>query len=468
MKYILTIGLLVSLLCCVVVSDVSAHGTDQNALDDIANAQSEQDRLQGIINEYIGKRDRYISLANDLKVRGGGSLGSLQTTMISSLSSATKTTLANTLGLTLRAFLSIYGSSSLASAIDSAVSDASSYHGSAQYLYNNPTRLRGYDAANSAIEAWDDGGKATDHYNAYHSSQPRNGPSAPIGPGNINFPKFECPGPCTQSWTTVDAAINTHHRKCGTAEPVSLLLSFRDKQAILAGRSVSEGCGVSWYSCGSDHSSNEAYHRVRTCAKGVWKTRYKDYTNGKERYRSHTCGDSFRNCMGHVDYHKSSTFKDAHSETDDTGSTPPTANPPPPSNPSPSPSYHPCGVHLTSVIGNHSLQATCSASNANGNCTVTSFYACDGHTHVYPSPPPTVSCGRRRCTETVSSTNEHRVGPCSACGNSYWSCGPHGSYHKNQHRERTCRRNGCGQKWRRCQGPTPRCSVAAGQGCWAR
>jgi hypothetical protein len=143
MKYIFTIGLLLSLVCCFVVSDVAAHAPDAHAETDIDNALLEQNRLQGIINEYIDKRDRYISLANDLKVRGGGSLGSLQTTLISALSSSTKTTLANTLGLTLRAFLSIYGSSSLASAIDSAVSNASSYHGSAQYLYNNSTRLWG-------------------------------------------------------------------------------------------------------------------------------------------------------------------------------------------------------------------------------------------------------------------------------------------------------------------------------------
>ena len=139
----------------------------------------------------------------------------------------------------------------------------------------------------------------------------------------------------------------------------------------------------------------------------------------------------------------------------------------PPNNPPPSPSYHPCDVHLTSVSGDHSLQASCPSTNENGNCTVTNFYACDGHTHTYPEPT-LVACGRRRCTERVSERNKHLVDPCSACSQTYWSCGPHAEYHKNQHRSRTCRRKGCGNTWRRCQGPTPRCSVASGQGCWAK
>lgn len=59
----------------------------------------------------------------------------------------------------------------------------------------------------------------------------------------------------------------------------------------------------------------------------------------------------------------------------------------PPSDPSPT--YHACGDHLTSVSGDHSLQASCTSTDSNGNsCTVTSFYACDGHSHSYPSPPP--------------------------------------------------------------------------------
>ena len=132
-----------------------------------------------------------------------------------------------------------------------------------------------------------------------------------------------------------------------------------------------------------------------------------------------------------------------------------------------------CGTsgHYICDGADHSLQASCTSMDTNGNsCTVTNFYACDGHTHVYPEPPPppTVSCGRSACTETVSSTNEHRVGPCSACGKSYWSCGEYGSYHENRCRERTCRYGGCGNKWRRCQSDTPYCSNNPDRRCWAR
>ncbi len=45
----------------------------------------------------------------------------------------------------------------------------------------------------------------------------------------------------------------------------------------------------------------------------------------------------------------------------------------------------------------HSLQASCSETNANGDsCTVTSFYACQTHTHEYPAAPsfaPSLSVG---------------------------------------------------------------------------
>ena len=129
-----------------------------------------------------------------------------------------------------------------------------------------------------------------------------------------------------------------------------------------------------------------------------------------------------------------------------------------------------CGVSYdpgSSSANDHSLQASCSSTDGNGNsCTVTSFYACDGHSHSYPTP--TVSCWRSSCTASVSSAYEHQVPPCSACGSSYWTCGTYASYSENQHRERTCRRSGCGNTWRRCQGATPRCSVQPGQGCWAQ
>ncbi len=138
--------LLVFAVTCVffhqdVFTDGSLSDTGHKSLAalraDYNNSEKEQDRFQGRINSHVSERNRYIGLANDLKGRGSGSLGSLQTIMISALSSATKTTLANSVGLTLRAFLSAYGSSSLASVIDSAISTAATYHGTAESAYNN-------------------------------------------------------------------------------------------------------------------------------------------------------------------------------------------------------------------------------------------------------------------------------------------------------------------------------------------
>ncbi len=64
---------------------------------------------------------------------------------------------------------------------------------------------------------------------------------------------------------------------------------------------------------------------------------------------------------------------------------------PPTSAPTPAPTtYHVCGVHEDWQSGDHSLQASCSETDSHGQyCTVTNFYACQSHTHVYP-PPPTV------------------------------------------------------------------------------
>ena len=206
MRLFFVLLLIFAVTCVFFHQDVFADGslsdTGHKSLialwGDYNNADKEQERHQGRIRTFVSERNRYISLANDLKGRGSGSLGSLQTIMISSLSSATQTTLANTVGLTLRAFLSAYGSSSLASAVDSAISTASSYHSSAESAYNNTNRTPEYNSANSAIEAWYENGRAADHYNdhvspgGYLIATP-----APEGPTDINFPKFECPGPCT-------------------------------------------------------------------------------------------------------------------------------------------------------------------------------------------------------------------------------------------------------------------------------
>ncbi len=206
-------------------------------------------------------------------------------------------------------------------------------------------------------------------------------------------------------------------KKCGTAEEVSRLLSFTEQQEILAARSVSDGCGVDWYSCDSNHSTKEAYHRVRTCAKGVWRTRYTDYTNGSERYRAYTCGDSFRNCMPHVDYHRSSIFKDAHSETDDTVSSSSSGC----SNASGSDYCNDAGTCSTKsaqgVPGTCGHNWCCCADydNSGSSSTGSTPPSNNGGNTGGSTPPPACdhsSCTLYGCTIT-------------GCGQNYWSCEDH-------------------------------------------
>lgn len=258
MKYILTIGLLLSLLYCFILSAVASHEFDQWARDDVDDAAKEQKRLDDLVDDYIIKRNRYIALANDLKGRRSGSLGSLQTILISSLTTKIHESLADTVGMALRTFLSGYGTLSLADAVDSAISTANTYHGMATYLYSNPTRLEGYSSANSSSEAYMDGCAATSHYNRYHTSREINPPNLPTDPTDVNLPSFECPGTCTQRYPTVSEAINAHYEKCddtaeGNTENVDVYLTMANPEspfsgqllvdAVLQSRSVTEGCG---------------------------------------------------------------------------------------------------------------------------------------------------------------------------------------------------------------------------------
>ena len=124
-----------------------------------------------------------------------------------------------------------------------------------------------------------------------------------------------------------------------------------------------------------------------------------------------------------------------------------------------------CTAAAASDALNHTLQASCSITNANGDsCTVTNFYDCGQHTHVYPVP--VIICARRPCDDVVSRAREHWV-TCSA-GHEHWSCHP---WHENHHRVRTCRRTNCGQTWQRCSRPsndrTPDCLASPGNKCAA-
>ena len=205
----------------------------------------------------------------------------------------------------------------------------------------------------------------------------------------------------------------------------------------LQSRDVDDGCGRPYWAC--DLDDREA-HEKQPCS-----------TSG--------CSYQYRNCFPHKIDHSN------HGGTPSTTTTSPTITTPTTS--ASTLSYHACGVHETWQSGDHfaagcgysghyvcdgsdhSLQASCFETNANGDyCTVTSFYDCQYHTHVYPAPPPTPSatCARSACGETVSDRLEHRQ--ICAYGHTYWTCYP-GATH-NHTTIFTCRRSGCGVTFTRC------------------
>ena len=291
-------------------------------------------------------------------------------------------------------------------------------------------------------------------------SEPRDficGSYAEYGEGNGCGREFDLPS----------TARDTHYVLCGdTGDPTAT-------DAV--------GCNNFYYNC---DSKAKEMHKPRDCGSGYWA-----YTT--HGWSMIDCTSKYRNCFATSGRHVSGGgpgFNGLLPHGVGFGSTEnpvvsPTPTPTPPSDGTPncpdctshcsSPcscstsgtcngtvSYHACGVHETSVSGDHSLQASCSSTDSNGNyCTVTSFYACDGHTHTYPtvSPPPppstptTVACGGASYTGCLgaSSRTEHHVPLCSnGCGNGYWTCSEYAYRHTD---EKTCKRSGCSATLTECQ-----------------
>lgn len=221
---------------------------------------------------------------------------------------------------------------------------------------------------------------------------------------------------------------------------------------------------------------------------------------------SYNCPDKFRECMGHKRDHDESTIlnrKTVHSDTPDssgtTTTTQQTVAPEPTPTPTPAPSSditYACGVHsgpssaassdhstvisgysgsfyecqphtngscghtyLMSNASTHALQASCSETNSNGdNCTVTSFYACQTHTHVYPPPPITYACGIH--SGDPSNSSEH-VQVTGGCGHTYYKC----QFLNGQHyRSRCSSRSRNGGRLIRCTVRYWRCLYPNGDG----
>lgn len=317
---------------------------------------------------------------------------------------------------------------------------------------------------------------------------------------DYSMPSFSCGGNCGQTFKT---PLGDHGNVCG----MGIIISQTDPP----------GCEKVWYSCVPSHVKK---HDPIDCTLD-----YKIYRKliGEKRnlVRTNTCPAKFRRCQafplayheeihhGYIDAHgnfRYSSFPthityDKHIEhkhnakkannnadTDDGNNEDEFVDnspSPAPDTPSP-PTMHACGVHATTVSGDHShkippcgddthamyacqigsdhsmMIASCSETNEHGDtCEVTNFYACQNHADQYPTR---VECGYSGCNDMVLSRNEHRT----TCmnGHLYWSCNPSGhDWHQTRicpkgkwtHQRWNSRRNRyeavwgvCGESWAKC------------------
>ena len=167
------------------------------------------------------------------------------------------------------------------------------------------------------------------------------------------------------------------------------------------------------------------------------------------------------------------------------------SNPPPPPPTDDTPNCPDCTSHCSSpcscsnsgtcngtVVDNTPNCPDCT-SDCSSPCGCTNSGTCGGTVVAPPPPPPepepptTVACGRSACTESVSSSKQHKSNPCAA-GHTYWTCNPTVNVANwlNKHRVRTCRYSECGRSWQQCvTGTTPICNKPYrkqnGLKCWA-
>ncbi len=214
----------------------------------------------------------------------------------------------------------------------------------------------------------------------------------------------------------------------------------------------------------------------------------------------------------HLDWSDNEDQGDGNGNNGGSGNNGDGGDPANPSPVSPPPSYHACGVHLTSVSGDHSwgtapcgddthigylcqinasdhewVYETCSSLHAryecdgtdhswvsfcfetdsNGQSCVTSggYYACSPHTHTYP--PSLVACGGASYTGCSGATSrtEHHVPSCGNCNNPYWTCSQYAYRHTD---EATCRRPGCGVTFYRCNNGTCTSNWGTRSSHWAQ
>ncbi len=258
-------------------------------------------------------------------------------------------------------------------------------------------------------------------------------------PSKPGFTQLGCFNHCGDRFDTFSDAGSSHKKKCGTASNIESVAAPPRRIGILRSRSVSQGCGRDYYHCPKKPNTQ---HEEQTCSTSGCSVKYRNCLTHTKNHNNHVSSsdEQAQNTQTPVDNSPNCEYC--------TGSCSACTQPT-------TPAMHPCGVHATSVSGDHSLQASCLETNESGySCTVTGFYACQTHTHQYPT---LVRCGRkvngyRVCDESVLSEQQHYV----TCpnGHSHWSCK---SEDYNHHRLRTCGNNRmpggkkCKKTWRRCR-----------------
>ena len=235
-------------------------------------------------------------------------------------------------------------------------------------------------------------------------------------------------------------------------------------------------CGQTYQNCSNTASAcqNRRWHTQDATAYMTGACGHSHRINEKSQHASVTCsttnakgdtctGGSYYACQSHTHSYpaptpppsppENSNPNNNENEEDDDEEEVPSAPP------APTISYHPCGIHATTVSGVHSLQASCSETNSRGDrCTATSFYKCQHSSHTYPAPPPTptptpaptptVVCPANSWTNCGGTTSH--ASTCSG-GHSYYTCGTANAWHQN----RTCTR--CSQTYQNCSNSATAC-----------
>ncbi len=206
---------------------------------------------------------------------------------------------------------------------------------------------------------------------------------------------------------------------CGHVYDPSSSSAYMHRSVLCPDKNGVSCTSGSSYVCQTHTHSYPAAVRCANNNRGVGKCSSGRVVSGSDAY------EHLRKCAaGHSYWSCNATAVSAHSWHKAT--TTPTPTTTQPTTPTPTPSYHACGIHQTSVSGDHSLQASCSRDS---RCIAQSFYYCQHSSHTYrtapppPPPPPKkpVVCPAHSWTN-CGGTSSHAT----TCGadHTYYTCNP--------------------------------------------